>query len=350
MTVPTLQSSDDRSREGWRGQDDTTTTARESPPHGDGDRWGTWDRFVESASDSGFMQASWWADFRATARYAYFGLAFRNHGEIVGGAQVLTFPYAEGRCFYYIPDGPVIPDRDETGSQVFAALLDAVEARRASESVVVSHLRIEPRWSSLPDYVRGFRALARPDRYTEPRTTLWVDLRPSEEAILAQMKPKGRYNIRVAQRHGVSVVEDTSERGLADFLNLYRLTARRKGLGSKPVRYFRALLALLAPRQRMSLFFAEYRGMRVAAAIAVHFEVMRAAKARCCDWYDFWGVAPLGQPQHPLEGISVFKRKFGGVHVDLVPTLDRVYDEAAYAHYTAVTSGNSGGPPRTRRR
>jgi lipid II:glycine glycyltransferase (peptidoglycan interpeptide bridge formation enzyme) len=67
-----------------------------------------------------------------------------------------------------------------------------------------------------------------------------------------------------------------------------------------------------------------------------HFEIMRRAKAMGYEWYDLWGIAPEDDPSHPWRDITTFKCKFGGVRVDLVPTLDYVYDPTAYQHYTAA--------------
>ena len=179
--------------------------------------------------------------------------------------------------------------------------------------------------------------------------------------ILAQMKPKGRYNIGVARRHGVSVIEDTSQRGLTDFVAIYEETAARQGITPKPADYFERLVSLFPPGHRGSLFFAEYQGRRIATALVLyfakratyffggsrdidrqvmapylmHFEVMRAAKALGYEWYDMWGIAPSNEPGHPWQDFSVFKAKFGGVEVHLVPTLDYVYDQAAYDDYRA---------------
>jgi peptidoglycan pentaglycine glycine transferase (the first glycine) len=57
---------------------------------------------------------------------------------------------------------------------------------------------------------------------------------------------------------------------------------------------------------------------------------MRAARARGCEWFDFWGVAPAADPPHPWQRFSEFKRRFGGREVAFVPTLDYVYDDGAY--------------------
>ncbi len=320
------------------------------------DRWQAWDSFLESTPAAGFMQSSWWAEFRATAGWRHFGAVLKNDGAIIGGAVVMKFSHSERRCFYYIPEGPVLPDDESAATPVFEAVLQAVEDRRQAEEETVSHLRIEPRWQRLPGFVEGFRPTA---SFMEPRNTLCVDLRPSEMEILGQMKPKGRYSIGLARRHGVSVVEDASDQGVADFLAIYQDMADRQRLRAKSPEYFRTLVSMLLSQRRGSVFFADYEETRIAAAVVVyfgrratyffggsldshrkvmapyllHFEIMRRAKALGHDWYDLWGIAPENEPDHPWQNISVFKRKFGGHELNLVPALDYVYDRSAYDHY-----------------
>jgi peptidoglycan pentaglycine glycine transferase (the first glycine) len=325
------------------------------------DRWSAWDDFVETHPQSGFMQSSWWVEFRNYCGFENFGITLTDGNAFVGGAVVLKYSWSDESCFYYIQDGPVLPEDPETAEAVFRILLDNLEERRKSETQVVSHLRIEPRWLQLPGFVTGFRAI-RPlaDSYLEARDTRWIDLRPAEEGILAQMKPKGRYNIGVARRHGVSIVEDTSEQGLKDFLAIYEETAARQGMTPKPRDYFEMLVSVPAPR--CALFFAEYQGRRIATALVIyfghratyffggsreldrhvmapyllHFEIMRAAKSLGHECYDLWGISPANEPDHPWQNFSVFKSKFGGVEVRLVPTLDYIYDEPAYNAYLAA--------------
>jgi len=343
-----------------------------SPPPPAPDRWQAWDRLLAATPETGFMQSSWWAEFRTIAGFEHFGVMLKNGGAILGGAVVLKYTYADDHCFYYVPEGPVLPRDEAVAGTVFEATLAAIEDHRRAEPLTVSHLRIEPRWQCLPRFASEFRPV-RPfsDVFFEPRSTQCIDLRVSEEAILAQMKQKGRYNIRVAQRHGVSVAQDPSEQGLADFQRIYEETADRQGMDAKPPDYFHALLSLLTSRQCGSLFFAEHQGARVAAAVVVyfgrratyffggsldsrreimapyllHFEIMRAAKALGHEWYDLWGTAPPDEPAHPWQNITVFKRKFGGVALDFVPTLDYVYDAAAYEHYRATEGDSASGQP-----
>lgn len=326
----------------------------------DPERWRAWDRHVQASVDSGFMQSSWWARFREPLGFEHFGVTLKHEGAIVGGALVSVWEHAPGRCFYYVQDGPLLPADDEPfAQQVFDALLARIDAHRSAETRRVSHLRIEPRWTQAPALLRGFAKPGFGDCFRELRRTLCLDLRLDDEALLAQMKPKGRYNIRLAQRHGVSVVEDNSSQGLADFVRIVQRTARRQDIDAKPASYFRSMLALAQPP--LSLLFAQHEGRRLAAALVVrfgeratyfyggslvvqrrvmapyllHFEAARRARAQGLRWYDLWGVAPLGASGHRWQAISDFKRKFGGVEVNFGSTLDRVYDAGAYARFRA---------------
>src|SRR5436309_14367540 len=151
-----------------------------SPPSAT-DRWKAWDSFVEATPETGFMQSSWWADFRTTVGYGHFGAILKDKNGIVGGAVVQRFPYAPQRCFYYIQDDPVRPRDEFVPGEVFRASLENIEARRKAENETVSHLRSEPRWERLPSFVSGFRAIPPlADPYLQARDTPCINLRPSQ--------------------------------------------------------------------------------------------------------------------------------------------------------------------------
>jgi lipid II:glycine glycyltransferase (peptidoglycan interpeptide bridge formation enzyme) len=326
-----------------------------------------WDQFLESSRpDIGFMQSSWWAAFLVTRGWGHFGTVFKDGEEILGGARVMTYAFAPGKCFYYIPEGPVLPEDDADAEQLFQAVMEFINKKRRQDPRVVSHLRLEPRWAERPSFVHGCREAK---SWIEPRHTLHIDLSLSETVILAQMKAKGRYNIGVARRHGVSVVEDRSPQGIGDFLELYDETFSRHSLHGKRTEYFQTLMAALAA-DHGSLFFAEYQGIRLATALVVYFgdratyfyggsraahrhvmapyllhcEVILKAKALGYRWYDFYGIAPQNQPDHRWANFSAFKRKFGGVELSFVPALDSIYDPSSYQEYRQRKSRRRSGP------
>ncbi len=248
------------------------------------------------------------------------------------------------------------PDCANVAAEVFSAVIADIEAQRTDETQIVSHLRLEPRWEQLPSYVRGSRSAS---GWLEPRDTLCLDLSQSVDEMMEHMKPKGRYNVRLARRKGVSVVEDISLQGVADFVEMYHETAQRQGALRHSRQYITELSQRLSCHDRGSIFFAEYQGLRLATALVIyfgdtatykyggsklvhrnvmgpyllHFEALLAAKSRGCRWYDFYGVSPPGQPDNDWANFSAFKRKFGGREIRFVPPLDFVYDEHAYRDY-----------------
>jgi peptidoglycan pentaglycine glycine transferase (the first glycine) len=140
---------------------------------------------------------------------------------------------------------------------------------------------------------------------------------------------------------------------------IYRETFSRKGRHGRSSGYFHDLIPALLAAERGSIFFAEYQGTRIATALVaysgrtatyyfggsralhrsvmapylLHFEIMRAAKRRGCQSYDLFGVTPQGGPSDGWQDISIFKRKFGGRDIRFVPTLERIYDPAAYQEW-----------------
>ncbi len=328
--------------------------SEQATPH----RTDTWDEFLTgSRPDIGFMQRSWWARLLQTRGWGHFGAFFKADGEILGGARVLTKSYAPGKSFYYVPEGPVLPDDDDDdAAQLFDAFINYIDAHRRRSDSQVTHLRIEPRWSNRPRYVQGCREAG---SWLEPRNTLEIDLRATECEILAQMKPKGRYNIGLARRHGVSVIQDLTADGLDTFVRLYLETFDRHRLAGEKTEYLRSLCASLRDGGNGSLFHASYRGQILSTALIVycgdratylfggsraenrqvmspyllHFEAMLAAKSRGCTHYDFYGISPPLKTGHAWADITAFKRKFGGTELNFVRSLDFIFDRQGYDEY-----------------
>jgi len=340
----------------------TTTSAGDA-----GDRWREWDRFVAAHAHGGFMQGAAWIRCRAEDGYGHVAIMLRDEERrLAGGAVVGRWTYGDNQAFYYIQEGPLLPDEPQAAEAVLHALLTVLQRHRRDDTVVISHLRVESRcrgWSAFT--TARFEPPWCDDRFREPRHTHCVDLRAGEHERLQAMRPKGRYNVGLARRHGVVVVEDDSEGALEDFLAIRDDTARRQDLKRRSRRYFAAILREFGPRAQ--LFFAEQGGRRLACALVIrfgdratylyggslaeqretmapyllHHEIMNRMAAAGCTGYDFWGTAPPGQAAHPWAGISAFKRKFGGADIAHAPTLDHIYDRAAYARFVQ-TEGEPG--------
>jgi len=72
-------------------------------------------------------------------------------------------------------------------------------------------------------------------------STFWVDLTKSEEELLKSFHPKTRYNIRLAQKNGVEVVEDNSTKAFEKYISLTRETVMRQGFYAHNEKYHRLM-------------------------------------------------------------------------------------------------------------
>lgn len=192
-----------------------------------------------------------------------------------------------------------------------------------------------------------------------PPDTILVDLRGSEDELLARMHHKTRYNIRLAARHGV-VVEEGHVGDLADWYCLYLETTARNLIEPMPLGHFRAMLeergegsaSPVAPRLLLArrdgillagmllaitpsratyLYGASTREHReLMAPYALQWAAIRTAKAHGCADYDLFGAAPRGSEPHALAGVHRFKIGFGGRLVHREGCWDFPFDATTY--------------------
>lgn len=73
------------------------------------------------------------------------------------------------------------------------------------------------------------------------QTTFWIDLTKSEEELLKNFSSKTRYNIRLAQKKGVGVKEDNSDKAFERYLDLTKETTKRQGFYAHTERYHRLM-------------------------------------------------------------------------------------------------------------
>jgi peptidoglycan pentaglycine glycine transferase (the first glycine) len=319
-----------------------------------GPEWdAAWDALAGQSAESGFMQSSAWAAFKRAEGYATPRIGLFEAGELRGGASLLLYPADRGEGFLLCPEGPVLPWQGPARArdglrQILAVARDLAEARGGLG------LRIEPHLPPpAPSLLRNW---ARAPVDLTPVHTLMLDLTLPDEALRAQMRPKGRYNLGLSARHGVRVVGSEQARDLACFYGLFEETARRHGFFAEPYGFFLNLGAALFPAGQARLFLAEWDGETVAAILVVFFgrratylyggssirhrhvmpgyalqwAAMQTARARGCREYDLYGYDPFGLPDHLYAGISRFKRQFGGTRCDRMGAYDYLfYDRLA---------------------
>lgn len=318
----------------------------------------TWERLVKQNPDSGFMQSFFWTEFTNLLGWPTYKIGVFEDNQLIGGAVVTKFVTDNGHNYLYIPQGPALAYRQSGAGKVFDALITETDkvADLLGDSLT-SHLRIDPKLIHLPDFLKRFR---KAPTDLEPLRTLLIDLSLPKEDILSQMKPKGRYNIKVAQRYGLQITSTSLQVGLKDFLKFYQETVDRKQFEGKDESYFIKLTQAIDNPQNAKFFFVKDKNNILAVALVIfygklvtflfgassnihrekmapyllHWEIICKAKEMGFKWYDFYGISPEeNNLDHPWQGFTAFKEKFGGQQIKYIGAYDFIYNQQLYQEY-----------------
>ena len=296
------------------------------------------------------LQSALWARFKE--RFGWRARAWRWSAPDAGGALLtLTRPTPFG-ALVYAPGGVPQPDGGSGPALLdqLAPHLAAPPAASRTGGARATLVRYDLAWPApdgTPPPLEAAGRLRRAPVDVQPTSTVIVDLVANEERVLARMKAKTRYNIRLAQRRGVvaTVTPAAAALGapLAEWYRLYRDTAARHHISAHGERYFTTLFELAADAAQPELYLitARHRGEPVGGIVvsvcgrmarylygastlrhrslmgnyALQWAAMRLARERGCRAYDLYGIAPSADADHPWAGLYRFKTGFGGAIV-----------------------------------
>lgn len=206
---------------------------------------------------------------------------------------------------------------------------------------------------------------------TQPPDSVILDLTIPEDELLAQMKAKWRYNVKLAEKKGVTIrfldgVSGATE-GIDIFYGLYLDTAKRDGIAVHSKAYYASLVTRAADYRAtkfdkpvsVRVYVAEHEGLALASIItlfcgeeavylygassnekrnlmpayALQWRAIRDAARSGCTRYDFYGISPTDDPTHPMSGLYRFKTGFGGSIIHRVGSWDMPLIAPLYACY-----------------
>ncbi|MDD5769536.1 MAG: peptidoglycan bridge formation glycyltransferase FemA/FemB family protein [Candidatus Gracilibacteria bacterium] len=172
-------------------------------------------------------------------------------------------------------------------------------------------------------------------KFITPYTAI-IDLTKSEEEILKEMKPKGRYNIGLAEKKGVEVLKvEKNDENVKIFHNLMKETTSRDKFNGNSLNYYFDFLNIIP---NSSLIFTKLEDKILSAGIFVfdkeisiyyygastsdvnfrnlmapylmQWFAIKKAKEIGSKIYDFLGIATPGEEKSKLTGVTDFKLKF----------------------------------------
>ncbi len=300
-----------------------------------------WNGFISREEHAQFLQSWQWGEFQRSLGRKVWRF-FIGH---VGAIQIIKYPLPLGKSYLYAPRGPVF-----TGSINIMDIINHLKPLAKKEKVV--HLVIEPLKELNIELIKT--------KHIQPQDTLILDLSKKEEDLLKEMHQKTRYNIRLAEKKGVEIIEEDN---IEKFWELMAQTSARDDFGAHPKAYYRKQIEILGPDASMKVLSAKYNGKIIASNIISFFgdtatyvhgassneyrnvmapyllqwHAIKLAKELGYKYYDLWGIAPSDAPKgHSWSGITRFKRGFGGIEVNYPGTLVFPLNKAWYFAYRMI--------------
>lgn len=273
--------------------------------------------------------------------------------------QSITYPLMRGLTYVYIPYGPVMSTPQE---DLIVYLKEVMATLAREERAVFVRLDSTPEMPS--DLV--VRYFTKAPRYTyhsayfQPRYEWYLDLTPDEDTLFACMHKNTRYSIRVAEKKEIvtQVVTQDFMKYFDIFYDLMVETSTRNGFSLHAKEYYRHIFESLTS-ENAYLVIAGYKETTLVVDLfitangianyvfsgsssterdrmpsyAAQWHAIRHAKQQGCHVYNFGGISKDDGVYSGWEGLTSFKKKFGGRGVEHSQFFDYVASPVVYRLY-----------------
>lgn len=324
-----------------------------------------WDAAVLALPHPHVLQSWAWGETKMQTRWRARRLLWMDRSAACRAAAAILIRRLHSRLalsIVYVPRGPLM---DWTDAALIETVLERVEVEARNAGALFVKIDPEVRVDTPGGQAvaaalvrRGWRPSAEQIQF---RNTVVSDLAREEAELLAAMKPKWRYNVRLAERRGVTV-RDGSVADLPAFYAMYQETGQRDGFLVRPFKYFQAIWERFLREKLAHVLLAEVDGGLVAGLVlfrfgstawyfygastvqgrdlmpnhALQWAAMRWARAAGCTRYDWWGAPDVLNESDPMWGVYRFKQGFGGEFVSHIGAWDYPVNRVAYWGYSAA--------------
>jgi lipid II:glycine glycyltransferase (peptidoglycan interpeptide bridge formation enzyme) len=283
-----------------------------------------WDSFVKKHSPMALFQGWAWGEVEKKLGHKIWRWGWFKKDTLVGITQIKKVSARRG-TFLHVRHGPI-------GDVTLKDIIDLAKKEHTW------FIRVSPQIPQEKEKMFKKNGFVPAPIHAMDAELCWVlDLNKNEEELLAGMRKTTRYEIRRAEKMGITI--DT---GLKDFFALYTQTSQRHGFVPhsgirEEVEVFGNNAIVLNAgfegetiASAIILFWGDqavyHHGAsiqsKVPASYLLQWEAIREAKKRGKKLYNFWGIAPEDKPNHPWRGITLFKKGFGGREVEFMHAQD----------------------------
>lgn len=273
-------------------------------------------------------------------------LAVMSDDKVVAVATAIYYPLPLGQRYVFCPIGPILDSKTDT-NKIFDVLKKYFKKQKCT------FFRVENQTENPKKFWEG---KVKKSRDINPQTTLVLNLAQTTDELLKQMHPKTRYNIRLAEKHGLTV---KTEKNLDTFLNLLKKTGVRDGFRLHQTTHYQKILDSSLAHQitvylrstplASGIFIgfddtftylfgaSDYEYRNYMAPYLMQWTAIKTGQAYNYRYYDFFGIAPEGAfKDHQYAGVTRFKKGFGGQVVSGSGTFDLIIQPKKYFFYNLI--------------
>lgn len=323
-----------------------------------------WESFLKKYDEANFLQSWYWGEFHKRLGKQVFYTGFYNpsassgQDKLIGVMLSIIEPAKRGK-YLTVPAGPIIDW--ENKKLVAAAFFEMKNIAKENHCVFI---RIRPQLID-NDFSRNiFRQYSciNAPMYMHAELTSQLEITNPEEEIIANMRKTTRYEIRKAEKLGLTITTSKDEKLIKPFYEIQLETAKRQKFVPFSYQYFYEQFKVFFEADKALLYTASFQkkilaqafiifynteavyhyavsteeGRQYPGAYLLQWEVIKEAKRRGMKRYNFWGVAPIESKDHRFSGISIFKRGFGGEDVQYLHAQDLIINYPKYAITFAI--------------
>jgi len=304
-----------------------------------------WNKVTEAFPEANFLQSPSYAKMNEILGAKVIEEDFSGKGR----ALMIVRNAKRGR-YLEVPCGPLINWQDK---KLVNEVMNKIKVVAEKENCVF--VRMRPQLFATKENLELLESLGlkKSPMHLAAEHTVIIDLKPSEEELLAGMRRQTRYDVRRANKLGIKILRDDSEEIFKEFHKVQAETAKRQGFIPPDFK------TLLAERKALDseIYIAETaEGEKIAyglivkdvregdyyeaastllnrkmpGAHALLWQVIKDLKRAGYERFNLWGIAPAGQPNHRYAGVTTFKTGFGGEIVEYVPAHDMIISRVGY--------------------
>jgi len=324
----------------------------------------TWNSIISHFPQAGILQTWEWGDVKARYGWSADHKTWQDEdGNIEAVALILKreqviHPFGISVKILYVPKGPLLDWNSSLRKKVFQDLQDYAHQEGAvyikiDPEIITARGQLDPAdreaYQSAQEIIdeATSQGWVLSKQQIQFKNTFWINLDQIEEQLLANMKQKTRYNIRLAEKKGVRV----RKAGLDELEKLYAMyaeTSLRDGFIIRPKEYYLYLWDLFISSDMAIPLVAEVEQEVVAGLFLFHFagkawylygmstnlhrekmpnyllqwEAIRLSKSLGCSVYDLWGAPDVFDESDRMWGVYRFKEGLGAELIQTIGALD----------------------------